>query len=67
MTEGFYGSPGPASSGWPSSDFMGRTKQNRYLYAAGDDLYRQARWREPYPADRRADFRALAQRARPST
>lgn len=43
---------------------MGRTKQNRYLYAPGDDLYRQARWREPYPAQQRARFRELAERAR---
>jgi hyaluronoglucosaminidase len=43
---------------------MGRTKQNRYLYAPGDDPYRQARWREPYPAGQRAGFRELAERAR---
>lgn len=43
---------------------MGRTKQNRYVYAPGDDLYRQARWREPYPAGQRAHFRDLAERAR---
>ncbi|MEV5975560.1 beta-N-acetylglucosaminidase domain-containing protein [Streptomyces sp. NPDC052114] len=64
LTEGFYGTPWTREQRLAQVDFMGRTKQNRYLYAPGDDLYRQARWREPYPADQRADFRALAERAR---
>ncbi|MEU6660769.1 beta-N-acetylglucosaminidase domain-containing protein [Streptomyces sp. NPDC046821] len=64
MTEGFYGTPWTREQRLAQLDFMGRTKQNRYLYAPGDDPFRQARWREPYPADRRADFRALAERAR---
>ncbi|WP_208609629.1 beta-N-acetylglucosaminidase domain-containing protein, partial [Streptomyces atriruber] len=63
LTEGFYGTPWTLRQRLAQLDFMGRTKQNRYLYAPGDDPYRQARWREPYPADQRADFRALAQRA----
>ncbi|MEL5959426.1 beta-N-acetylglucosaminidase domain-containing protein [Streptomyces sp. CLV115] len=63
-TEGFYGQPWTRQERLAQIGFMGRTKQNRYLYAAGDDPYRQARWRDPYPADRRADFRALAERAR---
>ncbi|WP_335936290.1 beta-N-acetylglucosaminidase domain-containing protein [Streptomyces sp. PTD5-9] len=64
MTEGFYGQPWTLAERLAQLGFMGRTKQNRYLYAAGDDPYRQARWRDPYPADRRAGFRALAERAR---
>ena len=64
MTEGFYGTPWTREQRLAQLDFMGRTKQNRYLYAPGDDLYRQARWRETYPAAQRADFRALAERAR---
>ena len=63
-TEGFYGQPWSQRERLGQLDFMGRTKQNRYLYASGDDPYRQARWRDPYPAARRADFRALADRAR---
>ncbi|MFI6486432.1 beta-N-acetylglucosaminidase domain-containing protein [Streptomyces sp. NPDC050564] len=63
-TEGFYGTPWTREQRLTQLDFMGRTKQNRYVYAPGDDLYRQARWREPYPADQRADFRELADRAR---
>ncbi|MFJ8590652.1 beta-N-acetylglucosaminidase domain-containing protein [Streptomyces sp. NPDC093598] len=64
MTEGFYGTAWTHRQRMGQLDFMGRTKQNRYLYAPGDDLYRQARWREPYPARQRAAFRELAERAR---
>ncbi|MEV5158333.1 beta-N-acetylglucosaminidase domain-containing protein [Streptomyces sp. NPDC053728] len=62
--EGFYGQPWSQEERLAQLEFMGRTKQNRFLYAAGDDPYRQTRWREPYPAGERADFRALAARAR---
>ncbi|MEW2609173.1 beta-N-acetylglucosaminidase domain-containing protein [Streptomyces sp. NPDC047880] len=64
ITEGFYGTAWTHGQRLAQLDFMGRTKQNRYLYAPGDDLYRQARWREPYPAAQRARFRELAERAR---
>ncbi|UQA95373.1 beta-N-acetylglucosaminidase domain-containing protein [Streptomyces halobius] len=63
-TEGFFGRPWSLAQRLAQLDFMGRTKQNRYLYAPGDDPFRQARWREPYPARERAGFRALAERAR---
>ncbi|MFI6944362.1 beta-N-acetylglucosaminidase domain-containing protein [Streptomyces sp. NPDC050418] len=63
-TEGFYGTPWTTEERLEQLDFLGRTKQNRYVYAPGDDPYRQAKWREPYPADQRADFRKLAERAR---
>ncbi len=63
-TEGFYGQPWSQAQRLAQLDFMGRTKQNRYLYAPGDDPYRQARWRDPYPAEERAAFRTLAERAR---
>ncbi|MEU4168589.1 beta-N-acetylglucosaminidase domain-containing protein [Streptomyces sp. NPDC026665] len=64
VTEGFYGSPWTPEQRLAQLDFMGRTKQNRYVYAPGDDLFRQARWREQYPAGERARFRDLAERAR---
>ncbi|MFF7181525.1 beta-N-acetylglucosaminidase domain-containing protein [Streptomyces sp. NPDC008121] len=64
LTEGFYGRPWSREQRLAHLDFMGRTKQNRYLYAPGDDPYRQTQWRDPYPADQRAAFRALAERAR---
>ncbi len=63
-TEGFYGTPWTTRERLEQLDFMGRTKQNRYVYAPGDDPYRQAKWREPYPAAQRAEFRELAERAR---
>ncbi|TLS43341.1 hyaluronidase [Streptomyces montanus] len=63
-TEGFYGTPWTQRQRLAQLDFMGRTKQNRYVYAPGDDLYRQARWREPYPPGQRARFRELTERAR---
>ncbi|WP_328913573.1 beta-N-acetylglucosaminidase domain-containing protein [Streptomyces sp. NBC_00223] len=63
VTEGFYGVPWTQSQRLAQLDFLARTKQNRFLYAPGDDPYRQAQWREPYPAGQRADFRALARRA----
>ncbi|MEV7414706.1 beta-N-acetylglucosaminidase domain-containing protein [Streptomyces sp. NPDC089919] len=62
-TEGFYGEPWTREQRLAHLDFMGRTKQNRYLYAPGDDPFRTARWREPYPAAQQEDFRALAARA----
>lgn len=64
IAESFYGEPWTREQRLSQIDFLGRTKQNRYLYAPGDDPYRQERWREPYPAARRADFRALTERAR---
>ncbi|OAH15265.1 O-GlcNAcase NagJ precursor [Streptomyces jeddahensis] len=64
MTEGFYGTPWTTRQRLAQLDFMGRTKQNRYLYAPGDDPYRQTRWREAYPPAQRTGFRALAERAR---
>ncbi|MGC9499068.1 beta-N-acetylglucosaminidase domain-containing protein [Streptomyces sp. WG7] len=64
ITEGFYGTPWTHRERLAQLDFLGRTKQNHYLYAPGDDLYRQARWREPYPAGQRTRFRELSDRAR---
>ncbi|MFF9501921.1 beta-N-acetylglucosaminidase domain-containing protein [Streptomyces sp. NPDC014656] len=64
IAEGFYGTPWTTGQRLAMVDFLGRTKQNRYLYAPGDDPYRAAQWREPYPEAQRAGFRALAERAR---
>ncbi|MEX0174012.1 beta-N-acetylglucosaminidase domain-containing protein [Streptomyces sp. LMG1-1-1.1] len=64
ITEGFYGSPWTLEQRLAQLDFLGRTKQNRYLYAPGDDPYRRAQWRDPYPEEQRREFRALAERAR---
>ncbi|MGW6556692.1 beta-N-acetylglucosaminidase domain-containing protein [Streptomyces hydrogenans] len=64
IAEGFYGTPWTTEQRLAAVDFLGRTKQNRYLYAPGDDPYRAAQWREPYPEAQRAGFLALAERAR---
>ncbi|MER6910814.1 beta-N-acetylglucosaminidase domain-containing protein [Streptomyces sp. NPDC000594] len=64
VTEGFYGEPWTHAERLAHLDFLGRTKQNRYLLAPGDDPYRQTRWRDPYPTARQAEFRELAERAR---
>ena len=65
IAEGFFGKSWSQQERLEQLDFLGRTKQNRYLYAPGDDPFRQAaRWRDPYPAAQRAEFRELADRAR---
>lgn len=64
IAESFYGEPWSQSQRLAQLDFLGRTKQNQYLYAPGDDSYRQEQWRDPYPAAQRSRFRALAERAR---
>ncbi|MGW4898572.1 beta-N-acetylhexosaminidase family protein, partial [Kitasatospora sp. NPDC004240] len=62
--EAFYGTPWTQAQRLEQLDFLGRGKQNFYLYAPGDDPYRLSRWRDAYPAARAADLRALAGRAR---
>ncbi|MGW6915885.1 beta-N-acetylglucosaminidase domain-containing protein [Kitasatospora sp. NPDC054939] len=62
--EAFYGTPWTRAQRLEQLDFLGRTKQNFYLYAPGDDPYRLSRWRNAYPAERAADLRALGDRAR---
>ncbi|GGO80986.1 beta-N-acetylglucosaminidase domain-containing protein [Wenjunlia tyrosinilytica] len=61
--EGFFGQPWTQARRLAQLDFLGRTKQNRYLYAPGDDPYRQAKWRAPYPRVQAARLRELAHRA----
>ncbi|MFW6693672.1 beta-N-acetylglucosaminidase domain-containing protein [Streptomyces sp. MAR4 CNX-425] len=64
IAENHYGRPWTHEQRLAQLDFMGRTKLNRYLYSPGDDPYRQTGWREAYPAEQRARFRELAERAR---
>ncbi|WP_051966160.1 beta-N-acetylglucosaminidase domain-containing protein [Kitasatospora mediocidica] len=63
VAESFFGTPWTTAQRLDQIDFLGRTKQNFFLYAPGDDPYRQAQWRDPYPADQQAQLRALADRA----
>jgi hyaluronoglucosaminidase len=61
--EGFYGTPWTTQQTDSELDFLGRTKQDFFLYAPGEDPYRSTRWREPYPAAQAAALRTTAQRA----
>ncbi|MBD0674652.1 beta-N-acetylglucosaminidase domain-containing protein, partial [Streptomyces sp. CBMA156] len=62
--EAFYGAPWTAQQRLEQVDFLGRSKQNFYLYAPGDDPYRLSRWRTAYPAARAEELRELGFRAR---
>ncbi|MFJ8625213.1 beta-N-acetylglucosaminidase domain-containing protein [Kitasatospora sp. NPDC093550] len=62
--EAFYGTPWTAQQRLDQVDFLGRSKQNFYLYAPGDDPYRLSRWRNAYPAAQADELRELADRAR---
>ncbi|MEU8922333.1 beta-N-acetylglucosaminidase domain-containing protein [Kitasatospora sp. NPDC048545] len=64
--EAFYGTPWTAQQRLDQVDFLGRSKQNFYLYAPGDDPYRLSRWRNAYPAAQADELRELAGRARRS-
>ena len=61
--EGFYGTPWTTQQTLSELDFLGRDKQDFFLYAPGQDPYRSAQWREPYPAAQQAALRSMAQRA----
>ncbi|OIV37705.1 hypothetical protein BIV57_08975 [Mangrovactinospora gilvigrisea] len=63
LVEGFYGAEWSTEQRLAQLDFLGSAKQNTYLYAPGDDNYRQADWRSPYPAQQAEGFRRLAARA----
>ncbi|WP_052681999.1 beta-N-acetylglucosaminidase domain-containing protein [Saccharothrix sp. ST-888] len=64
IAESFYGTPWTTDQRLSQLDFLGRSKQNFYLYAPGGDPYRLSRWREAYPEAQAADLRQLADRAR---
>ncbi|PBC77365.1 hyaluronoglucosaminidase [Streptomyces sp. TLI_235] len=62
--ESFYGTPWTTAERLEQLDFLGRTKQNFFLYAPGADPYRTSRWREAYPQAQQESLRRLAERAR---
>ncbi|MDH6127850.1 beta-N-acetylglucosaminidase domain-containing protein [Kitasatospora sp. GP82] len=64
IAESFYGTPWTTDQRLSQLDFLGRSKQNFYLYAPGGDPYRLSRWREAYPEEQAAGLRQLADRAR---
>jgi hypothetical protein len=63
VVEGFYGFPWSFAERAQMIDTMSELGMGLYLYAPKDDPLHRSRWREPYPADFVADFRALADRA----
>lgn len=62
--EGFYGAPWSHRDRLDHLDFLGRTKQNAYVYSPKDDPYLRERWRDRYPEDWLGPLRALVERAR---
>ncbi|GAA3040056.1 hypothetical protein GCM10020229_59000 [Kitasatospora albolonga] len=64
LAESFHGTPWSTDQRIAQLEFLGRTKQNFYLYAPGADRYRLSRWRDPYPEAEAEDLRRLAEAAR---
>lgn len=64
VIEGYYGEPWTQADRLRQLDFYGAHKMNTYVYAPKDDPYHREKWREPYPADKLNDLRALDARAR---
>ncbi|GAA2100571.1 hypothetical protein GCM10009759_33540 [Kitasatospora saccharophila] len=62
--ESFYGAPWSSEQRLALVDFLGRTKQDYFLYAPGGDPYRLQRWREAYPRREAAELAELTARAR---
>ena len=63
VVEGFYGFPWSFDERARMIDTLSALGMGLYLYAPKDDPLHRSRWREPYPEDFIADFRALAARA----
>ncbi|MFE6766845.1 beta-N-acetylglucosaminidase domain-containing protein [Streptomyces sp. NPDC057689] len=63
VIEGFYGTPWSHEARLDQLDYYGEHKMNIYVYSPKDDDYLRAKWRDPYPADRLAQIKDLADRA----
>lgn len=62
--EGFYGTPWSHADRLDHLDYLGAHRMNTYEYAPKDDPYHREQWRDPYPADKRAELTELIDRAR---
>jgi len=64
--EGFYGAPWKHSARLSQIEFYGKWKLNAYIYGPKDDPFHGFgnRWRDPYPADKAAQIKELAETAR---
>ena len=63
VVEGFYGNPWSLADRLHQFDFYGANKLDTYIYGPKDDPYHHSRWREPYPEDRAAVMRQMADAA----
>ncbi|WP_225333338.1 beta-N-acetylglucosaminidase domain-containing protein [Halomicrobium urmianum] len=63
VIEGFYGPPWSHEQRLSIIDSLGDYKLNTYIYAPKDDPYHRAKWREPYPSDRKREIGELADAA----
>ena len=57
--EGFYGAPWSQQDRLDQLAFYGDVKMNTYIYAPKDDPYHRSQWRDPYPAAKLAELKAL--------
>ena len=60
VIEGFYGRPFSHEQRLGLIRFIGAHGFNCYAYAPKNDPLHRERWRDPYPADEIARFRALS-------
>ncbi|MCM1109900.1 MAG: beta-N-acetylglucosaminidase domain-containing protein [Clostridium sp.] len=63
VVEGFYGNPWSQRDRLRQFDFYGANKLDTYIYGPKDDPYHHSRWREPYPADKAAQLKEMAEAA----
>lgn len=63
VVEGFYGNPWSQRDRLRQFDFYGANKLDTYIYGPKDDPYHHSRWREPYPAEKAAELKEMAEAA----
>lgn len=63
VVEGFYGNPWSHADRLSQFDFYGANKLDTYIYGPKDDPFHHARWREPYPDEKAAQLKELAEAA----
>ncbi len=62
VIEGFYGRPWDDAARLQIADWLPRIGIDRYLYAPKADAFLRRNWTSPWPEDRAAHLRALAER-----
>ncbi|MBS0611830.1 MAG: beta-N-acetylglucosaminidase domain-containing protein [Proteobacteria bacterium] len=64
VIEGFFGNAWGFAARRDAAEFLARAGYHFYLYAPKSDPWLRRRWREPIPAERAAEFAALAAHCR---